>query len=223
MSLWSRIKDLFRANANAALDSAEDPVKMADEYIRQLDAQYVEAKKGVAETMAMATRLGQKRDENRRQAADWEQRAANALGRGDEQLARAALGHKRQYAETASEFAVQYETQEAQVRDLRAALARLEQRISEARAKRDLIKAKSGRAQSQEAFQNTMRGAQSTGQMMDRIDAMEEKVDDRLNQAEAMAKLETNSLESRFSDLERDASVDQELALLKQRMSESSN
>ena len=56
MSLWSRIRDLFRANAHSALDAAEDPVKMANEYIRQLEDQYNEAKRNTAEVMATSTR-----------------------------------------------------------------------------------------------------------------------------------------------------------------------
>ncbi len=218
-SLWQRIKSLFRANAHAALDKMEDPEKMADEYIRQLEQQYVEAKRGTAEAMAQATRLAQKRDQAREEADAWERKAEAALRKEDEALARSALERKRQFATTASEYATQCEVQEAQVESIRKALARIETQINEARAKRELIKAKAGRARSQEAIGKVLHGSNASGAMFDRMDAMEEKIDGRLYQAEAMAKLETDSLVTRFEDLERTTSVDDELAALKQKVS----
>ena len=219
-NLWYRIKTIFSANANAALDGAEDPVKMADEYIRQLTAQYEEAKRGTASAMASATRLAQKRDQQRELAEQWERNAVAALNKGDEQLARTALERKRPYAAAASEYAIQAETQEAQVKDIRAALTRIQAQISDARAKRDLIKTKAGRAQSQEALARVMQNLKGTGEMGDRIGAMEEKIDDRLYKAEAMAKLETDSVENRFVDLDRDLAVNDELAQLKAKMAQ---
>jgi phage shock protein A len=220
-NLWYRIKTLFSANANAALDSAEDPVKMADEYIRQLTAQYEEAKKATASAMASATRLAQKREQNREQADQWERNAMGALKRQDETLARSALERKRTYAAAASEYAVQAEIQEAQVKDFRAAITRLEGQIGEAKAKRDLIKTKAGRARSQETYTRAMQNVTGSTALGDRLGAMEEKIDDRLYKAEAMAKLEGDSLESRLSNLESDTAVESELAQLKAKMGSS--
>lgn len=219
-NLWYRIKSIFSANANAALDKAEDPARMADEYIRQLIAQYEEAKRGTANAMAATTRMAQKRDQQRELAEEWERKAMAALKRGDEQMARSALERKRTHAASASEYAIQAETQEAQVKDIRAALTRIEAQISEARAKRDLIKTKAGRAKSQESFGRVMQNVKGSSAMGDRIGAMEEKIDDRLYQAEAMAKLETDSLESRFTNLESDMAVEDELAQLKAKMAQ---
>lgn len=218
-NLWSRIKSLFSANAHAALDTFEDPVKMADEYIRQLQEQYAEVKRGVAESMAQSTRLNQKRDQNRAEAEGWENKAAAALKKNDEELARSALERKRQYAKTAEEYAIQAETQTAQVQQLRDSLQRLESKLAEARAKRDLVKVKDSRARSQEAIGQAMRGSNAAGSMFDRIDEMGEKLDERVAKADAMAQLETDSLANRFEDLEQRTSVDDELALLKAKVS----
>jgi phage shock protein A len=53
---------------------------------------------------------------------------------------------------------------------------------------------------------------------LDKLDQLEERVDDRLNQAEAMARLQQGSLEARFSDLEKQTEVDAEMAELKRKL-----
>lgn len=219
--MWKRIKDIIRAWLHALFDRAENPVTMADEYIRQLEAQYGEAKRATAMAMGQATRMEQKRDENRKQADDWERKAVNALERGDEELARSALERKRHFSAAASEYATQSETQNAQVKDFRNSISRLEQQINEARAKRDLIKAKTSRADSQEAATRALQNMQGSGELGDRLGAMEERIDDRLYKAEAMAKLEGDSLENKFRNLEQETSLESELAALKAKVNQS--
>ena len=75
-------------------------------------------------------------------------------------------------------------------------------------------------AQTQEAIQRTVRGI-SEASPMDKLDQLEERVDDRLNRAEAMNQLQAGTLETRFRDLERDSQVDDELEALKRRMGQS--
>ena len=60
MSIFSRIRDLLSANINSMLDSAEDPEKMAEEYLRQLNNELSEAKTNVAASMADAMKLNKK-------------------------------------------------------------------------------------------------------------------------------------------------------------------
>ena len=89
--------------------------------------------------------------------------------------------------------------------------------VAETKAKKELIVAKKHRAQTQEAIQRTVRGLGNIN-AMDKLDQLEERVDDRLAQADAMAKLESGTLESKFRDLEKDQEVDAELAELKRRL-----
>jgi phage shock protein A len=60
MSIFGHIWDLFSPNVNAMLDSAEDPEKMAEEYLRQLNNELYEAKTSVAAAMADAMKLNTK-------------------------------------------------------------------------------------------------------------------------------------------------------------------
>jgi phage shock protein A len=217
MSIFSRVRDLMSANINAMLDSAEDPEKMADEYLRQLNNELYEAKTSVASAMADALKLNTKETQYAAETEQWSSKAEAALRANDENLAKAALSRKVQASKLAQQYKEQSDQQDSQVEQLQAALVQLETRISETRAKKELIVAKKNRAQTQEAIQRTVRGLGNIS-AMDKLDQLEERVDDRLAQAEAMAKLEEGTLESKFRDLEKDQEVDAELAELKRKL-----
>ncbi len=221
MSLLSRVRDLVSANLNSMLDSAEDPEKMVNEYMRQLQEQLYEAKTAVASAMADETKLHNKMVSFQAEADQWQSKAEAAVRAGDDELARAALSRKNSAQKMADTYREQYKAQDEQVEALQDALVKLESRISEAKAKRELIIAKKNRAQTQETIQRTVQGLGNTS-AMDKLSQMEERVDDQLARANAMAELEGDSLEARFEDLERDTAVDDELAALKARMGKNS-
>jgi phage shock protein A len=217
MSIFSRIRDLLSANINAMLDAAEDPEKMADEYLRQLNNELYEAKTSVAAAMADATKLNTKEAQYLAETEQWSNKAEAALRAGNEELAKAALGRKVHAQKLAQQYTEQSNAQDQQVEQLQQALVQLETRIAEVRAKKELIVAKKNRAQTQEAIQRAARGIGDLG-ALDKLDRLEERVDDRLAKADAMAKLEGDTLESKFRDLERDTEVDAELEELKRKL-----
>jgi len=217
MSIFSRVRDLMSANINAMLDSAEDPEKMADEYLRQLNNELYEAKTNVASAMADATKLNNKETQYSVETEQWATKAEAALRAGDEELAKAALARKVQAGKLSIQYKEQSDAQDQQVEALQQALVQLETRISETRAKKELIVAKKNRAQTQEAIQRAARGIGSNN-ALDKLDQLEERVDDQLAKANAMAKLEGDTLENKFRDLERDSEVDSELAELKRKL-----
>ena len=217
MAIFSRVRDLLSANINAMLDSAEDPEKMADEYLRQLNNELYEAKTSVAAAMADATKLNTKEAQYMAETEQWASKAEAALRANNEELAKAALGRKVQAGKLAQQYKDQSDAQDQQVEQLQEALIQLETRIAETRAKKELIVAKKNRAATQEAIQRTVRGLGNIN-AMDKLDQLEERVDDRLAKADAMSKLESGTLESKFRDLERDSEIDSELAELKKKL-----
>lgn len=217
MSIFSRVRDLLSANINAMLDAAEDPEKMADEYLRQLNNELYEAKTSVAAAMADAMKLNTQEARYIAETEQWNNKAEAALRAGSEDLAKAALARKVQSQKLATQYTQQSDEQDKQVAELQQALVQLETRISETKAKRELIVAKKNRAQTQETMQRMARGLGNVS-ALDKLDELEERVDDRLAKADAMAKLEGDSLENRFKDLERDQEIDSELAELKRKL-----
>ena len=220
MSIFTRITDLLSANINAMLDAAEDPERMADEYLRQLNSELYEAKTSVASAMADAHRLNMKEAQYLAETESWQNKAAAALNANNETLAKAALTRKVDAQKLAEQYTKQSDAQDEQVAQLQDALVKLETRIAETRAKRELIIAKKNRAQTQEAMQRVARGVSNTS-ALDKLDQLEQRVDDRLARADAMSKLEAGTLESKFQDLEREQEIDAELAELKRKLGQS--
>lgn len=217
MSFFDRFRDLVSANLNAMLDRAEDPEKMVNQYIRDLNDNLYEAKTRVASAMADETKLHNKMVQHQAESDQWQAKAEAALRAGEEDLARQALARKLQAQKLADSYKQQYESQDQQVEELQDALVKLEARIAEAKSRRDLIIAKRNRAETQEAIQRTVRGLSQTN-AMDKLNQLEERVDDQLAQADAMARLEKGTLESRFSDLEANQELDQEMEALRRKM-----
>lgn len=217
MSIFDRISDLLSANINSMLDKAEEPEKMADEYLRQLNNEMYEAKTSVAAAMADAMKLNNREAQYAAETEQWASKAEAALRGGDENLAKAALSRKVQASKLAEQYRQQSDSQDEQVNQLQQALVQLETRIVETKSKKEMIVAKKNRAQTQEAIQRTVRGLGNIT-AIDKLDQLEEKVDDRLARADAMAKLEQGTLESKFRDLEQNQEVDNELAELKRKL-----
>jgi len=217
-SLLKRIRDLLSANINAMLDKAEDPEKMVNEYLRQLQDQIYETRTTVAAAMADTDRLHRLWTSNKALAEEWQTRAEAALRAAKEDLAKQALVRRLVPLRLADSYHEQYEAQETQVEELQDALAKLEAKVAEARARRELIIAKKHRAETQEAIVRTVQMLGNGTSAMEGLAALEERVDDRLARARAMAELEGGAAEVRLTDLEAEAAAEQDLAELKKKL-----
>jgi len=199
------------------IDAAEDPEKMVDEYLRQMRAELSEARAATAMAMADETRLRSQYERNKGDSDEWQRKAQMAVQRDDDELAREALLRRNNAQKLADNYNSQWTAQHDQVAELRSALAKLEAKISEAEAKRDLIIAKNRRAATQEAITSAMNSVQG-GTADISLGRMESVADERLAKAQAMAELSSQDLDSRFSDMESAQQVDTDLADLKKQM-----
>lgn len=220
MSILTRIATLVSANINAMIDAAEDPEKMVNEYLRQMQGELSEARAATAMAMADETRMRAQYEQFQSQANDWQSKAELAVQRDQDDLAREALTRKTSAQQLADNYNAQWQAQRDQVQELRDALAKLEAKIAEAQAKRDLIVAKNRRAVTQEAITSALQSVQgaTTDESLGR---MEDQADQRLARAQAMAELSTQDMDSRFTDLETQQQVDSDLAALKQKYGKS--
>jgi phage shock protein A len=199
------------------IDAAEDPEKMVNEYLRQMRAELSEARAATAMAMADETRLRSQYERNKSETDEWQRKAEIAVQHDQDDLAREALTRRATSQKLADNYQAQWESQHDQVGDLRDALAKLEAKIDEAEAKRELIIAKNRRAQTQEAITSALQSVQ--GKTADEsLGRMEAQADERLARASAMAQLSSQDLDTRFSDLETQQQVEDDLTALKQKM-----
>jgi len=214
MGFFDRLSRLVRANANAVLTKAEDPAKILDQSVADMQADLVKLRQAVATAIASQKRIQNQAEQAEAQAATWYERAELALKKGEEDLAREALGRRKTCQETATALSTQLQSQAGQVDQLKKSLVQLESKIAEAKTKKDMLKARAQAAQAQEQLQSAVSGL-GTNSAMAAFEQMEEKVQALEARSQAAAELAGADLESQFAALEGAPEVDAELAALK--------
>ena len=139
MALLDRVATLVRANLNDLIDRAENPEKMLKQVILDMENQFMQVKTQVAIALADLHLLEKKKKDNVDKHADWMRKAELAVDKRDDELARAALERAMSFQQLTESFDQQIEDQRTQVESLKAALKKLELKLSEARGKADLL------------------------------------------------------------------------------------
>jgi phage shock protein A len=214
MGLFDRVSRVVRANLNAAVSSAEDPEKILDQALIDMQEDLVQLRQAVASAIASQKRMQQQYNQAQAEANNWQQRAQLALQKGDENLAREALNRRKVQTETATALKTQLDQQSATVDTLKRNLIALEGKISEAKTKKDMLKARASAAKANEQLQNTV-GRLGTSTAMGAFERMEEKVLQMEARSQAAAELSGSTLEEQFRQLESGTDVDAELEAMK--------
>ncbi|HEY9827382.1 MAG TPA: PspA/IM30 family protein [Stenomitos sp.] len=214
MGLFDRISRVIKSNVNAAVSAAEDPEKMLEQTVNDMQEDLVKLRQAVAGAIASQKRLEQQYNQAQTQADEWYRRAQLALQKGDENLAREALSRKQTFSTTATSLKQQLDQSVAQVSTMRSGMTKLESKIAEAKTKKDMLKARARAAKATEQITQAM-GQIDTASAMGTFDRMEEKVLELEAKSAAVAELAGNSLEDQFLALESGSDVDLELAQLK--------
>ena len=216
MALLERVSTLVRANLNDLIDKAEHPEKMIKQVILDMENQLLQVKTQVAIAIADQHLLEKKQKENEDKVAEWTRKAELAVDKKQDDLARAALQRTESYRELSAGFARQVVDQKAQVENLKTALRQLEQKLTEARAKADLLIAQNRRARAVgKASEARMAGG--NGSSAAAFDRMKRKVAHSEATAQAHAELAADDVEDRLAALEKEDKIEQLLAEMKAR------
>jgi len=221
MGIFGRVSTIFKSNINHLLNKAEDPEKMLEQIVEEMNQKLRETKQQVAAAIADEKRLEKQYKAEEEQAQGWEGKAELAVKKGNDELAREALVRKNEHANLAAEYKAQWEKQKQAVDKLKENLKGLERKIGEAQRKKNLLIARQKRAKAQKQIHETMSGMRDQS-AFEGFDRMEEKIVDmeaRADAAEEMAQTEDVKLEDQFAELEKEGSVDDELAALKSKVS----
>lgn len=214
MGLFDRVSRVVRANMNDLVSKAEDPEKILEQTLIDMQEDLVQMRQAVASAIASQKRTQQQYNQAQTEANNWQQRAQLALQKGDENLAREALLRKKTNAETATALKGQLDQQTAMVDNLKRNLIALEGKIAEAKTKKDMLKARASAAKANEQLQSTV-GRLGTSSAMAAFERMEEKVLQMEARSQAAAELAGADLDARFAMLESGSDVDDELAAMK--------
>jgi phage shock protein A len=198
------------------IDRAEDPEKMIKQVILDMENQYLQVKTQVAVSIADQHMLEKKLKENEDTGNDWMRKAERAVDKSEDDLARAALDRYQTSLRLAQSYREQVDDQKAQVDTLKNALQKLEQKLDEAKAKRDLLLARHRRgiALGKAARAQTAIGDNSNSISFDRF---KERVHHTEAVATAEIELVSDHTGERLTRMDRDVEIDRLLSDLKDR------
>ena len=217
MGLIDRLSRLLRANLNAFVSDAEDPIKILDQSVADMQEDLVKLRQAVAMAIASQKRLENQAGQAKDQIKNWFSRAKLALKKGEDELAREALGRKKTFQETFESLTAQLQSQNNQVEKLKKSLLLLERKINEARTKKDMLKARAQAAQAQQKIQNAV-GDLGSKSAMAAFERMEDKVEALEASGQAALELAGEDLETKFAALEGCDDIEKELETLRSQL-----
>ena len=224
MGLFDRLSTLLRSNINDLISSAENPEKMLNQILVDMRSQLAKVKQQVASAIADEKRLRDQADAEFRAAEDWERRAMLAVQEGRDDLAKQALMRQGEHFSHGQQLEQTWEAHRQETEKLKNSLRDLNDKIEEAKRKKNLLLARQRRAQAQQRISETM-SSLSEKSAFDAFARMEEKIEQNERQIRASSEIDEefsgDRLANDFKRLERTAgtaSADMQLLALKQKM-----
>ena len=223
MSILKRFRDIMASNINAALDKLEDPAKMIDQLLRDLNDDLGQVKAETAGIMAEEARAKRAYDEAASEVNKLQAYAEKAVLAGNDTDAKLFLSKKVQMAENAASLQKVYESASANALKMRQMHDKLVQQIGDLNARRDAVKAKVAVANAQSKINKMTESVNDSAASISAFERMEDKADRMLDEANAMAELNANSAADTLADAmnrydDAAPAVDDELAALKAKL-----
>jgi phage shock protein A len=221
MGIFDRFSTLIRSNINDMITRAENPEKMLNQLIVDMKSQLAKAKQQVAAAIADEKKLQADAETMRKQAEDWERRAMLAVQEGRDDLAKQALLRYNETLQGAQQLHETWLRHKAETENLKLSLRQLNDKIEEAKRKKNILIARAKRAEAQQRIQETMSGLsdksafESFERMSEKIEATERKA---LAAAELQQEFSGDTLSKQFEALEYKGNADMQLLELKQKM-----
>jgi phage shock protein A len=216
MALLERVSTLIRANLNDLIDRAEDPEKLIKQVILDMQNQLMQVKTQVAIAIADQHVLEKKQKENNEKEAEWLRKAELAVDKKQDDLARAALERSMSFKQLAQSFTTLLTEQRNEIENLKTALGKLEQKLSEAQSKSEMLIAQHRRARVLSKASDAKLAIDSRPNAST-FDRMSSKVRTAQAIGQAKAEMASDNLEDRLAALEKEDEIEKLLNEIKTR------
>jgi phage shock protein A len=217
MGIFTRFRDIISSNINAMLDKAEDPEKLISLMIREMEDTLVEIKASCAGVMANNKKVHRHMVEAQAQTKNWEQKAALAVTRGRDDLAREALLEKRRYSERVGRLEQELAEMDGLVDQYQEDIRQLEEKLRAAREKQRLLIQRHIHANKKRRAQEDIRRIE-TSEAIVRFEEFENRIERMEAEADLVNYGRKPALEGQFEELMVDAELEKELQTLKSNM-----
>lgn len=225
MGIIARFKEIMEANINALLDKCEDPEKMIDQYLRDLQNDFAKVKTETASVMAEEKSAKRKLDDCEAEIAKMDEYARRAVAAGNDAEAKQFLAKKAKLVNERTALDQSYTMACENSMKMREMHDKLEADISELKSRQSMLKAKLSVAETKKKMNKLSSGIDQAGNHMAAFNKMEERVNRMMDEADAMEELnrsnettDISSLEKKYEQQSNDAALDDELAALKAEM-----
>lgn len=216
MGIFTRVRDIISSNINAMLDKAEDPEKLVKLMIREMEDTLVEIKASCAAAMATKKKVQREMESMIDLAKTWDGKAALAVDKGREDLAREALLEKRRHVERAEALEEELEQTKALVNQYQNDIMQLEDKLGAAREKQRLLVQRHRHAQEKKRAQTGIR-RYDTNDAVHRFEVFQQRIDRMEAEADLVNYGRKPTIHDKFAAIEGDDAIEKELAELKAR------
>lgn len=224
MGILSRFRDIMAANVNAMLDKAEDPQRMIDQYLRDLESDLGKVKAETAAMMAEEKAARRALNECAEESKKMTEYAKKAVAAGNDGEAKQFLLKRAELDERQATLQKKYDIAVANSAQMRKMHDKLDSDIAVLRGKRETLKAKAQIAETQARMNRMASGSSHAGATMAAFDRMEDKINKMLDEQEAMEELNkgaadpTQELMKKYDQEAKESDMDSALAALKAEM-----
>lgn len=218
-NLFDRFVRVAKANVNKVISGMEDPEKVLDQALDEMQSDLIKVRQSYAEVLATQRRLTSQKEQQDQVAAEWYGRAELAVEKGDDELAKEALSRRQACVTKANDLEAQIQAMTGNVDRLFDSVKALEEKISAAKDEKEQLIARARTAQTTAKVNEMLSdvGSQSGAGAFDRMKEKVEMLETRAEVSQGMLP-EGNapgSLEDRFKQLESGNAVEDELARMK--------
>lgn len=214
MGIFTRFRDIVSSNINAMLDRAEDPEKLIQLMIREMEDTLIELKASCAGVIASRKKLERRFDQLANREDQWQERAALAVDRGRDDLAREALSEKRRFAEMAESLKLEIEEHADMVVKYHEDITLLEEKLNKAREKQRMLIQRHIHARRKRRAQEEIRRVDNF-EAIARFDDLENRIERMEAEADLVNYGKKPTVEEEFDKLLLDDDIEKELAALK--------
>lgn len=220
MGLLDRVSNILRANINDLLDRAEDPEKLLNQIIRDMEEALRQGQAQAAEQIAQEKLIQADLARAQENTDAWNKKAELAVSKNADDLAREALRRANDYQAQVTVYQKQFDAQHHAVEELKAKLAELQSKYDSAVRNKELLIGRAKRAQAQQVLAKTA-GKLSNVDYTTDLARMERRIQEQEARAAAADEIQKTSIEAQFEKLGEDDGVEEKLAALKQKAGKS--
>ncbi len=217
MGILDRISQVLRSNVNDMLDRAEDPEKMLNQILRDMEDSLRQGQSQVADQIAQEKMIQMDLDTAKKNADEWGKKAELAVSKGMDDLAREGLHRQADYEAQVEIYQKQLDAQHQAVQKLKADLEALQSKYDDARRNKDALIARAKRASAQQQISTASQKLSAVDYSSD-LARMQRRIQEQEARVAANEEIQKSTVDDQFKQLGDQDEIEKRLAALKQKM-----